>query len=43
MNDADHSMFVLTQFKGKFCSFLKVTGNSSILFCDPEQNGMELE
>ena len=41
MNDVDLSVFVVTQFRNKFCCFVKEFGKSSILFCGPEQNAME--
>ena len=44
VNDEDQNVFVVTQSKYKIlCSFVKEIGNSSILFCDPEQDEMELE
>ena len=37
-------MFVVTQFKYKsFCSFVKEMRKSSILFCDPERDTLQLE
>ena len=37
------SVFVLTQFKNKSFLFVKEIGNSSTVFCGPEQDAVELE
>ena len=38
------SVFVLTPVQEQeFCCFIKEIGNSSIVFCGPEQDAMELE
>ena len=43
MNDVDQCVCTYPVQEQEFCCFIKEIGNSSTVFCGPEQDEMELE